>query len=184
MSVIKRIASLFTVQNIKPKNGVFDLIQYSPDGTTITADANGKLSSAGGGGGGGGTMWFGGSANQAPQNMFQPLANTPSGVNLTNASTGGVLDPAKLLQYPMPACTVTKLLIQVQTNAYAGPASIVVHKNGAPTAMTIAVGAGLTGAFSVTGSIVFAEGDTLDVVVQSGGDFGNIMRLTAVVKFS
>lgn len=75
------------------------------------------------------------------------------------------------VNYPMPACTVSSLIVKAQTNGRIASVTATVFKNNVATLLTVTVTAGSTAVFSdLVDTVAFAVGDVLDIRLHSTAD--------------
>lgn len=70
------------------------------------------------------------------------------------------------LNYPVPACVVTKLLVKPTFNTSPAPFTVTLYKNNAPTALFVSVVPGTAVASNYGTPISFADQDLLDLYVS------------------
>lgn len=87
------------------------------------------------------------------------------------ANSGGMVEYTTAQNYPMPACTVSKLFVNPSFNTHATSFVVTVFKNSVATAVTVTIPpASTVVVFDLTHSVVFAAGDVLSLRIDTVGD--------------
>jgi len=98
----------------------------------------------------------------------------------------GVTGTEEYGQYPVPNPSVAKAVyVNVVANTLDASATITIRKNGVDTAISITVGAGVTGVLSASGAVSFSAGDLISIIVDAtGATTGDIRVRGASVRFA
>jgi hypothetical protein len=101
---------------------------------------------------------------------------TTSYMSNTGGTAGGT--NATTCNFPTGQRIVNRLRVQAVSNTFTTSVNVTLYKNGAPTALTCAITAGSTAAFSDTAAahqVLFADNDTFAIVLSNTGDAGKTL---------
>jgi hypothetical protein len=126
-------------------------------------------------------------AGAAPTSVVKFSGGILGGVGATTSYLGdaGSVPAANLsvIEYPVSMRLLTRLRVKPESNSFATTVVATVYKNNVATSMTVNIPAGSTTVVSDTAHVVlYADGDTLSVVLSNAGDAAKTAFVMAVVE--